>query len=271
MTDDDFERLQSLVASRAGFRLGRDRINLAEHRLAPVARAHNFDSVEDLLASLWAQPVASLGWAVIEALLNTETWFRRDRRPFDIVADELIPAIARVRPNGLVRILSAGCSTGQEAYSLAMAGLKTQAHTDIVAVDLSPRAIERATRGVYTGFEIQRGLSARTMLDGFEPADDQWQARPVLRNKVRFGLANLLDPPRDTARYDIILCRYLLTDMEPTKRGIVIDNLERMLADDGCLFVGEDERLEGDTVSFRPINGRRGLFVKSPAALSRAA
>ncbi|MBB5744590.1 CheR family methyltransferase [Brevundimonas variabilis] len=271
MTQDDFDRLQTLLASRAGFRLTRDRIHLAEHRLGPVARREGFDTVEALLGSLWVKPVASLAWSVIEAMLNAETWFRRDRAPFDTFANEILPAIGRVRPEGLVRVWSAGCSTGQEPYSLAMAALDARANTEIVATDLSQRAIDRARTGVFTGFEIQRGLSVTSMLKWFEPAEEQWRASQSLRESVRFARANLLDDVSESNRFDVIFCRHVLTDVEPARRGQIIDGLERWLVDDGVLFLGPDERLDGDTVAFRPVNGRKGLFVKTPSALSRAA
>jgi len=271
MTPEDFERLQALMATRAGFRLTRDRMHLAEHRLGPIARREGFDGVQPMLEALWAKPVASLGWAVIEALLNSETWFRRDRAPFDSFSRELLPALGRARPGGLVRVWSAGCASGQEAYSLAMAALDMRAQVEVTATDLSSRAIDRARAGTYTGFEIQRGLSASTMLRWFTPQDDHWVARPELREAVRFQRANLLDEPGEGPRYDVIFCRHVLKDMEPTRRAAVIEALERRLVDDGCLFVGSDERLEGDSIAFRPVNGRKGLFVKSPSSQSRAA
>ncbi len=271
MIQDDFDRLQALMVSRAGFRLGRDRIHLAEHRLTPVARREGFDSVDDMLASLWAKPVASLGWAVIEALLNPETWFRRDRAMFDTFARELLPAIGRARPEGLVRVWSAGCSYGQEAYGVAMAALDAGANVEIAATDLSQRAIDRGRSGCYTAFEIQRGLSAQTMLRWFDRADDAWVTKPALREAVRFARHNLLDAPADGAQFDVILCRNVLSEMDPAKRGQVVDGLERRLVDDGVLILGSDERIEGDTVAFRPVTGRKGLFVKAPSAISRAA
>lgn len=271
MIQEDFDRLQSLMASRAGYRLTRDRIHLAEHRLGPVARREGFDTVDAMLAALWAKPVASLGWAIIEALLNAETWFRRDRAPFDTFARELLPAIGKVRPEGRVRVWSAGCSTGQEAWSLAVCALEAHANVEIVATDLSSRAIEKAKSGSYTGFEIQRGLAAATMLRWFNPADEQWVARPELLQSVQFARANLLDEPAGEDRFDVIFCRHVLSDMDPARRGAVIEALERRLVDDGCLFLGPEERLDGDTVAFRAVNGRKGLFVKAPAALSRAA
>jgi len=271
MTQDDFDRLQALLASRAGFRLGRDRIHLAEHRLSPVARREGFDSVDAMLATLWAKPVASLGWAVIEALLNPETWFRRDRAVFDTFARELLPAIGRARPEGRVQVWSAGCSSGQEAYSLAMGGLQAGANIDVVATDLSQRALDKARAGVFSAFEIQRGLSAQTMLRWFEPAEDAWAAKTPLKAAVRFARHNLLDAPTDDAKFDIIVCRNVLAEMEPTRRGQVVDNLERRLVDDGVLILGADERIDGDTIAFRAVGGRRGLYVKAPSALSRAA
>ena len=271
MTQDDFDRLQTLLASRAGFRLTRDRIHLAEHRLGPVARRESFDSVDAMLASLWAKPVASLGWAVIEAMLNAETWFRRDRAPFDTFARELLPAIGPVRPEGRVRVWSAGCSSGQEAYSLAIGALDAGANVEITATDLSQRAIDKARGGLFSGFEVQRGLPTPSLLRWFQPSEDQWAVRPELAAAVRFARANLLDEPAGDQKFDVIFCRHVLNDMDPARRGGVIESLERRLVDDGCLFLGPDERLDGDTVAFRPVTGRRGLFVKTPSALSRAA
>lgn len=271
MSPEDFDRLQTLMASRAGFRLTRDRMKLAEHRLGPVARREGFDTVDALLASLWAKPVAALGWAVIEALLNPETWFRRDPATFDTFAGELLPALSKARSGAAVKVWSAGCSTGQEAWSLAMAGLDAGVAVEIVATDLSQRALEKARTGLYTGFEIQRGLKAATMLRWFEQQEDNWAARPELRDAVHFAPANLLDAPADAHRFDVIFCRHVLADMDPARRGQVLDNLERRLVDDGCLFLGPDERLEGDSVAFRPVAARKGLYVKAPSALSRAA
>nr|WP_314437558.1 protein-glutamate O-methyltransferase CheR [uncultured Brevundimonas sp.] len=271
MTPDDFDKLQQLLATRAGYRLARDRIHLAEHRLGPIARREGYANVEALLANLWAQPVASLAWAVIECMLNPETWFRRDRAPFLVLEKELLPALAGARPDGRVRIWSAGCSTGQEAWSIAMAGKEANADVEVIGTDLSQRAIEKARSRTYSGFEVQRGLTAHAMLRWFEPVEDQWRVHDALAEKVRFGRSNLLDEPTDQMRFDVIFCRNVITDMEPQRRARVLDGLERRLVDDGCLFLGVDERLEGETVAFRPVNGRKGLYVKAPSSLRRAA
>ena len=270
MTPEDFERLQALLSSRAGFRLSRERMQLAEHRLGPVARREGYHNVEAMLASLWSRPVASLGWGVIEALLNGETWFRRDRAAFEVLERELLPALTAAR-GGRVRIWSAGGGTGQEAYSLAIAALENSADVEIVATDLSRLSIEKARSGLYTSFEIQRGLSARSMLRWFEQDDEHWRARPELRSTVTFERANLLDEATDERQFDVIFCRHVLCDLEPARRAQVLDRLERRLVDDGCLFLGVDERPDGDSIAFRPVAGRKGLYVKAPSALRRAA
>ncbi|MBA4804621.1 MAG: protein-glutamate O-methyltransferase CheR [Brevundimonas sp.] len=271
MSPEDFDRLQSLMASRTGYRLARDRMKLAEHRLGPVARREGFDSVAAMLAALWSKPVASLGWSVIEALLNPETWFRRDRATFDTLATELLPALVRARGGQPIRIWSAGCSTGQEVWSIAMAALEVGAPVEIIGTDLSHRALEKARSGAYTGFEIQRGLKAATMLRWFDQTEETWIARAELRAVARFARANLLTPPAEDVRFDLIFCRHVLDDMQPAVRGQVLDQLERRLVDDGCLFLGAGERIDADSLAFRPVAGRQGLFVKAPGSLRRAA
>ena len=271
MTPEDFQRLQTLVAGRAGFHLARERMQLAAHRLGPVARREGFASVDALLETLWSAPSATLVWAVIEALLNPETWFRRDRTPFSIFSDELLPALSRVRPGGRVRVWSAGCSSGQEAYSLALAGLEAGVEIEVLGSDLSHRGVEKAKAGLYTAFEIQRGLSAASMLRWFDQEEGDWRVKPELRSAVTFTRANLMDEPSDEGQFDVIFCRHVLTDMEPARRARLLDALERRLVDDGCLFLGPDDRPDADTVAFRPVSGRRGLFVKAPSALRTAA
>ncbi|MDP3400437.1 MAG: CheR family methyltransferase [Brevundimonas sp.] len=274
MSPEDFDRLQALVATRTGNRLRRDRLNLAEHRLGPVARRAGFDSVDVMLAALWSKPVASLAWEIIEALLNGETWFRRDRATFRTMTEELLPALSQARPGRTLKIWSAGCSTGQEAWSLAMAALDLKLDVEVLGSDLNRIALEKAYQGAYTGFEIQRGLSAATMVRWFQPQGELWTASDPLKRVVRFERANLVDlsaTSPDEDRFDVIFCRHVLTDMEPAARALVLEGLEQRLVDDGCLFLGADESLNGDSLAFRPVSGRRGLHVKSPTFLQRAA
>ncbi len=271
MTPDNLQHLQALLVSRTGFLLTADRAQLAAHRLTPVARREGYAGVDALLDAVRAATPGALAWSVIEAVLNPETWFRRDRKPFATFTHEVLPAIARVRPDGRVRIWSAGCSSGQEAYSLAMPALEAHANVEIAATDLSQRGLEKARAGIYTQFEVQRGLSARQLLTWFDQSEDMWEAKPHLRSAVAFEHANLLDEPPAGGRFDVIFCRYVLGDMAPERRARALDVLEQALADDGCLFLGLDEAAAERPDSFRPVPGRPGLFVKAPAALKRAA
>jgi chemotaxis protein methyltransferase CheR len=271
MTPENLHHLQALLVSRTGFLLAADRVHLAEHRLAPVARREGYSGVDPLMDAIRAQPPAGLAWSAMEAVLNPETWFRRDRTPFATFAREVLPAIAGVRPQGRVRVWSAGCSSGQEAYALAMSALESEANVEIEATDLSQRALEKARSGIYTQFEVQRGLSARQLLAWFEQSEDMWETRPRLRSAVKFSRANLLDEPPEGGRFDVIFCRYVLSDMAPERRARALDVLEQALADDGCLFLGLDETVGERPDSFRPVPGRLGVFVKAPAALRRAA
>lgn len=271
MTPEDFNQLQDLLLTHAGYRLTHDRMHLAEHRLGPVARREGYHNVEALLATLWGKPLSSLSWSVIEALLNSETWFRRDRPVFDVYSRELMPALAAARKGRKIRLWSAGTSTGQEAYSAAMSALELNAEVDILATDLSHHAIRRASGGLYTSFEIQRGLSARTMLRWFEQVEDQWCAKAELRQVIRFERANLLDDPIERGQFDVIFCRHVLHDMDPPQRTQVLKMLEQRLVDDGCLFLGMDDRPELNSSAFRPVAGRKGLYVKAPSSVRNAA
>ena len=271
MSPENFQHLQGLLSSRTGYFLTADRVQLADHRLTPVARREGYAHVDALLDAGRAAAPGALAWSVIEAVLNPETWFRRDRKPFATFAREVLPAISGVRPQGLVRIWSAGCSSGQEAYSLAMPALELHANVQITATDLSQRCLEKARSGIYTQFEVQRGLSARQLLAWFDQSEDMWEAKPRLRSAVAFDRANLLDGPPPGGAFDIIFCRYVLCDMAPERRARALDVLEQALADDGCLFLGLEESAGERPDSFRPVPGRPGLFVKAPAALRRAA
>lgn len=271
MTPDDFKNLQALMARHAGYSLASDRMHMAEHRLGTVARREGYHNVEALLAPLWGKPMSTLHWSVVEALLNAETWFRRDREVFDIYQRELIPALASARPGRKVRLWSAGTSTGQEAYSLAMSALDNKADVEILATDLSHHAIRRASGGLYTSFEIQRGLSARTMLNWFDQIDEQWCARAPLREVIKFERSNLLDTQAERGQFDVIFCRYVLCDMMPAQRAQVLAMLDSRLVDDGCLFLGHTDQPEKDSPAFRPVAGRKGLYVKAPASARCAA
>lgn len=268
----DLETLQELLRRRSGFALGADRAYLIESRLGALARREGAKSGAQLLADLDEAARPSLAWDVVEAMLPVDSSFFRDGEPFRLFAEGLGPVLAAARPDGRVRVLSAGCAAGQEPYSLAIAAAEEGlTGVEIDAVDLSSRALHKAKEGAYTSFEIQRGLTARRMIRWFERADDLWRPNETLRQAVRFDRRNLLDGPKAAAPYDVIFCRYVLSDMTGEARRRVLTLLEAALAPGGCLFLGADERLAEAQEAFRPVAGKAGLYVKNPTRLNRAA
>lgn len=267
----DITRLQGLMADRAGYALSPERASVAEARLGPIARREGLASAQALIDGLDPQARPSLAWEIIEALLPAESRFFRDREPFLVMCSQLLPALAQAR-GGKVRILSAGCATGQEAWSAAICVAEAGAvQAEIVGVDLSSRAIEKARAGVYTQFEVQKGLRARQLIDWFERDEDLWRVSERLKPAVRFERANLLDGLEPFGRFDLIFCRQVLADMTPAGRRRAVAVLEAALAPNGCLFMAPADAVPEAMAAFRPVAGLSSIYVRNPSPVSRAA
>jgi chemotaxis protein methyltransferase CheR len=267
----DISGLQALVADKAGYALTTDRANAAEARLGPIARREGVASVQDLLEGLDPSGRPSLVWEVVETMLPADSRFFRDREPFLLMCSQLLPALTQAR-SGKVRILSAGCATGQEAWSAAICAAEAgEALVEIVGLDLSSRAIEKARQGLYTQFEVQKGLRSRQLIRWFERQDDVWRVSDRLRLSVRFERANLLDGLEAFGRFDLIFCRHVLSDMTSEARRRTVAALERALAPNGCLFLGSGEAVPEALAAFRPVAGLSAVYVRNPSLVSRAA
>lgn len=271
MSPVDMAFLAGVLRQRSGLVLAPDKAYLVESRLGPVARKEGLASVAELLERLRLRREETLAWAITDAMANPETWFFRDKAPFDQFRDELLPALAAARPGGLVRVWSAGCATGQEPYSLAMlADDRRDARLEIMATDLSQRLLEKAQAGLYTQFEVQRGLPVRQMIRHFAKEDENWRIGARLRQAVRFRVANLLDDTAGLGRFDVVFCRNVLGGLEDGARAAVLGRLAGQLADDGVLVLGQDETVLGAGEAFKPVAGRRGLYVKATARRAAA-
>ncbi len=246
MKSDDLDYLAALMRARSGVVLRGDGAYLAQSRLAPLARREGAGSVEALVAALREGAEERLLQAAVEAMAVADTSFFRDREVFAALRDEILPQLAASRPDGVVHVWSAGCSTGQEAYSLAMLADPSERRTgglklDIVATDLSQRALEKAHSGLYTQFEVQRGLPIRMLLKHFEKADDMWRAAEPLRRTIRWRRLNLLEDRRSVRPFDVILCRNVIGYFDPETRARVLDQMAHALAPDGYLVLGGGE------------------------------
>ncbi|WP_380874843.1 CheR family methyltransferase [Sphingomonas sp. DBB INV C78] len=255
-----------LLKQRTGQELAASRHWRIETALKPLLKDRDLPSYESLAAGLADPRDVQLADAVVEALLNHETFFYREQAAFTQLMDGGIEELAASRAGSRkLRIWCAGCSTGQEAYSLAMAfaeaGDRWRDWTiEIIGTDVSAGVVSRAAGGSYTQFEIQRGLPVRQMMRWFVPEGEDWQARPELRRMVRFERHNLLQSAPFTGTVDVILCRNVLLYFAAEERARVFDGLAGAIAPDGLLMLGAGETVLGNTTRFEPHPAHRGFY-----------
>jgi chemotaxis protein methyltransferase CheR len=267
---DDALLVSQLCSARAGLRVDPEKTYLLESRLAPVARRDGFGSIEDLIADLRARREERLIWAVVEAMTMGETSFFRDRDLFDQVRDEVLPRAARNANGRPLRIWSAACGSGQEIYSLAMMvdeqqGALPAGRIDLYGSDLSERALEKAQSGLYTQFEVQRGLPIRQLVRHFDKIDDMWALSPRIRQVVRWRRINLVGDLTQVGQFDVIFCRYLLSSLVEPMRARVLESLAMALGDQGALVVGDGEDAGAITGALQPAPGLPGTYSRNPA------
>jgi chemotaxis protein methyltransferase CheR len=263
--------LASLLEARTGQQLTFSRRWRIDSALASILREHGFASLDQLVARLVSNRDKALTDQVIEALLNNETYFFRDRLPFDLLLGGPLKRLEQARAaQKKIAIWCVGCSTGQEAYSLAMSiaedKLRWQGwNIEIVGSDLSQSAVARARAGIYSQFEVQRGLPVTQMIRWFdEIGGGQWQIAEALKRSVRFEIANILDTPPRPGKFDIILCRNLLLYFAPEMRRLAFNRLSQAIAADGALMLGAGETVLGQTDRFVSDPDHRGLYIPVP-------
>lgn len=274
MTPQDFDYLRKLLRERSGLVLSADKQYLAESRLLPVARKHRLGSLTDVVTALKAANGSPLATEVVEAMATNETFFFRDKIPFEHFRDTIVPAlIASHSHRRRIRIWCTAASSGQEPYSLAM--MLREMHREIagfrieiLATDISNEVLEKAKAGIYSQFEVQRGLPIQQLVKYFAKVGESWQVAPELRAMVSFRQLNLLHDVGHLGSFDLIFCRNVLIYFDqPTKTG-VIERLARVIEPDGFLVLGAAETVIGLTEAFKPMADRRGLYVPN---LKRAA
>ncbi|MDQ0471351.1 CheR family methyltransferase [Labrys wisconsinensis] len=270
MTPAEFDFLRRLLKDRSGLVLSEDKQYLAESRLLPVARRHGLASLSDIVARLRAGTPA-LEAAVVEAMTTNESFFFRDKLPFEHFREAMLPALMGARAaQRRLRIWCAAASTGQEPYTLAMMldglGAKVAGWSiEILATDLSNQVLERARSGLYTQFEVQRGLPIQLLMKHFAQKGDMWEIEPKIRAMVQFRPLNLLRDFSALGRFDIVYCRNVLIYFDAETKIDVLGRIARQLAPDGFLILGAAETVVGLTDAFRPHAERRGLYVPGPA------
>jgi len=249
MTPEDIEHLAATLKTRSGLILGSDKTYLIESRLSPVARREGFANVSALLTALRTKRDEKLMAAVTDAMTTNETFFFRDKLPFDQFKSDILPALPKTRLSGDIKVWCAACSTGQEPYSLAMLMDEARAqyprlNLDILATDISERCLEKAQAGLYTQFEVQRGLPITMMVKHFEKVDEMWRISPKLRSSIRFKKMNLLDDLRMVGRQDVIYCRNVLIYFNRDLQDRAVGLFREALVHRGFLGLGSKESLQ---------------------------
>lgn len=269
VSDSAARVLSGLLEARTGQQLTAERMWRIGTALAGLLRDHGLASVDELALRLIEPGNGDLANAAVEALLNNETYFFRDRNMFDALAQTVLPEIAaQARRKRHLRIWSVGCSTGQEALSLAMLLAEQRAKwagwsTEIVASDVSQQVIEFARKGVYPQFQVQRGLSVLQMISHFEERPDGWQAEKSLLRQIRYEVHNVLEPRADSRPFDLILCRNVLLYFGRENRARAFARLADVLHPGGWLMLGGGESAAGLSDRLVPDEAAAGLYRRS--------
>lgn len=256
--------LSALIEARTGQQISAARSWRIESSLKPVLRDTGLASLDMLVGHLVSGKNEALAATVVNALLNNETSFFRDVNVFEQIDRDALEVLRERRgATRKLRIWSAACSTGQEAYSIAImlrdANVRWAGWTfDILATDISCAAVARARKGRFSRFEIQRGLPVRKMLNWFREDGDEWVAEPTLSRDIRFAKHDLRDPAPGV--FDLILCRNVLMYFPVSLRTKVFDRLSDALAPGGMLVLGAGETVIGQTDRFVSDSGMRGLY-----------
>jgi len=278
MNIDDFNLLSKLIKDRSGLTLTKDKAYLLESRLLPVARKWNLKNLDELVMRLRTRSEAGLVRDVVEAMTTNESFFFRDIKPFDQFKQVVLPYLLQARAaSHTVKIWSAACSSGQEPYTLGMMLKEDRQkligwNVDILATDLSTEILAKAQAGLYSQFEVQRGLPIQLLVKYFKQAGDRWQIDSAIREMVRYRPFNLLDDLSGLGQFDVIFCRNVLIYFDQPTKQMVLERMAKQLAPDGFLYLGGAETVVGITDKFQPMANHRGIYHHAnPAAAARVA
>ena len=270
MTPQDYDYLCNILKERSGLLLSADKQYLIESRLLPLARRAGLPGIAELVQKMKGGG-DTLIVDVVEAMTTNETFFFRDKIPFDNFKDTVIPDLIKARAGRKsLRIWCAAASTGQEPYSLAMllkdmGSALTGWRVEIVATDLSQEVLEKSKSGMYSQFEVQRGLPIQMLVKYFDQVGEFWQLKPEVRSMVQYRQLNLLKDFSHLGKFDVVFCRNVLIYFDQATKIDVFNRLLKANESDGYLFLGAAETVVGLTNVYRPCQQRRGVYVPNLA------
>jgi len=266
-----YEALKRLTLELAGVKLGADHAFLVETRLSNLVRHEGYESLNDLVEDLFKTGQARLAVQVVSALLERDTHFYKDPESFQNFEDEILPNLYAARKGGTIKILSFGCATGQDAYSLAMTFDQLKDNypdmdLKIVGAEYPSMALDRARSGRYTHFDIQRGLPIKKLLAYFDPAPEpdstDWVIKSKIKTNVSFEDVHLLSNLASLSQFHAVLFRGALPHYSAVARVRVLRGLASLVLPYGYLLLGSDEALNQINFGFDKVEGRKGLYIR---------
>lgn len=264
-----FAALQAFLLKSSGLSLDKEKKYLVEARLTPVIEQAGLSDLGELVTMI--ETDRTLAKKVTEAMTVNETFFFRDRQPFDGFRNAILPELLKNRSRQRkIRIWSAACSTGQEPYSLAMI-VDEEARNlagwtvDIVATDIAETVLKKAKDGVYTHFEAQRGLPAQHLVRYFSKRKDNWVISQHIRSRVDFRQQNLMADFSALGQFDVIFCRNVLIYFAPDQKRDVLSRMAQRLSPDGFLVLGAAESVIGYSSEFKPHSDNRVILTRRAA------
>lgn len=275
MGPEHFQFISTLLKDRSGLVVAREKMYLLETRLLPVAHRLGCKTLEALIDRYRTGREEAVAVAITEAMNTHESLFFRDSAPFELFKTQIVPQLLKRRADKkMFRVWCAACSTGQEPYSLAMVLDEMSAalqgwRPEIVATDISHAVLERAAQGVFSQFEVQRGLPVQLLVKHFTQEGDNWRLSPRIRDRVRFQHVNLMEDFKALGKFDVVFCRNVLIYFDVQTKGQVMNKIATVLAEDGVLILGSAESTIGITEQFWPVQAGRGVYkhTKGPASL----
>jgi len=244
---------------------------LVETRLGSLFSEAGVSNFSQLFQKARADSTSKLRGKIIEAITTNETSFFRDTTPFDLLRHKLIPElIDRRNKSGArapIRIWSAACSTGQEAYSTAilikeLLGDLARNDIRILGTDISNKVVARASYGEYNRVEMERGLPAEMLARHFMLSGDRWRVRDEIRSIATFRTMNLLEPFWFPYSFDLIFCRNVAIYFTEASKTRLFRNLAKYLAKDGALMIGSTESISGLCPELEPKRYLRAVFYQ---------
>ena len=272
-----FETLATLLKTKSGLIIGKDKLYLLETRLASIIKREKLSDLNGLAECLRRPGSDALARDVVEAMTTNESFFFRDDKPFQHFRSQALPRLVAARAAGsTLRVWSAAASSGQEAYSLAMILAESSAvlsgrKMEIVGTDIARDQLARAREGVYSQFEVQRGLPVQMLMRHFRKDESNWRISDAIRAMAQFREFNLLSDLRSLGRFDIVFCRNVLIYFDQPTKARVLEAIAGIMAPDGLLYLGGAETVLGITPRFAPMPHERGVYgVVSTAAAATA-